>query len=163
MKRVLIALMIVLMSGFTVQAADDATTAAVTEVLNKLAENYAARNLEATLALFAPDLFVYGTGADEKRSGRAEMHIQMQRDWAQTEAASIAYNWTDVKASGNVAWAASDVTFHITAGEEHMHMPGRITFVLQKYGEKWLIEQMHASFPSAEQAEGKSWPEPEKK
>jgi hypothetical protein len=37
-------------------------------------------------------------------------------------------------------------------------LPARITFVLEKRGEEWLIVQAHFSFPAAGQAEGESFP-----
>ena len=44
-------------------------------VLNKMGEAYARRDKEAFLDLLVPDsdVFLYGTGADEKRRGLAEI------------------------------------------------------------------------------------------
>jgi hypothetical protein len=48
---------------------------AVMAVLNKMGEAYARRDKEAFLDLLVPDsdVFLYGTGADEKRRGLAEI------------------------------------------------------------------------------------------
>ncbi len=136
------------------------TQAAVMAVLNKISECYAKRDLEGLLALFAPDSdnVMYGTGADEKRIGLAEFKAQAERDWSQAESASIAYGWTSVSASGNVAWAAADAAFNLKAGGQEMSLPARLTAVLEKRGDKWLIVQSHFSFPAAAQAEGESFP-----
>lgn len=139
--------------------ADAMTEAAVKAVLNKVAEGYAKRDLALLRAAFAPDpdVVMYGTGADEKRVGLAEIQAQAERDWSQTEAAGVTYGWTSVSAAGSVAWAATDATFRLKTGGQEMTLPARITFVLEKRGEEWLIVQAHFSFPSAGQTEGESF------
>jgi ketosteroid isomerase-like protein len=140
--------------------ADAKTEAAVLGVLNKLAERYAKRDMEGLLAICAPDPdhVMYGTGADEKRIGLAEIKAQAERDWSQTEAANITFDWTSVSAAGNVAWVAADATFKIRAGGQDMAFPARLTAVLEKRGEQWLFVQSHFSFPAGGQAEGEAFP-----
>src|SRR3990172_9196486 len=108
---------------------DAKTHAAVMIVLNKLADSYTKRDLAGLESIIAadPDVLMYGTGADEKRIGVAEIKAQAQRDWSQTEAAAIRYNWTLVSGTGTVAWAAADVTFKLKAGGQEMVFPGRMT------------------------------------
>jgi ketosteroid isomerase-like protein len=101
---------------------------------------------------------MYGTGADEKRIGLAEIKAQAERDWSQTEAANITFDWTSVSAAGNVAWVAADATFKIRAGGQDMAFPARLTAVLEKRGEQWLFVQSHFSFPAGGQAEGEAFP-----
>ena len=88
--------------------ADVKTEAAVKSVLDKVAEGYAKRDLALLQAAFAPDpdVVMYGTGADEKRIGLAEIQVQAERDWSQTEAATVTYGWTSVSAAGSVAWVS---------------------------------------------------------
>lgn len=140
--------------------ADATTEAAVKAVLDKVAEGYAKRDLALLRAAFAqdPDVVMYGTGADEKRLGLAEIQAQAERDWSQAEVAVMKYGWTSVSAAGSVAWAAIDVAFNWKAGGQEMSLPGRITYVLEKRGEEWLIMQAHFSFPAAGQPEGESYP-----
>ena len=140
--------------------ADAATEAAVTTVLNKLAEGYAKRDLAGILSLLAPDrdAVMFGTGADEKRIGLAEIKAQAERDWSQSEATSLTYGWTSVSAAGSVAWVAADLTFDVKAGGEELSFPGRVTMVLEQRGEKWLIVQSHFSLPAPSQEEGESFP-----
>ena len=140
--------------------ADATTDAAVKVVLNKLAEAYAKRDPAQLRAGFAsdPDVVMYGTGADEKRVGLAEVQAQAERDWSQSEAAALKYTWTSVSAAGSVAWAAADVTFTFKAGGQEMSLPARTTFVLEKRGETWLIVQAHFSFPAAGQGQGEAFP-----
>ncbi len=140
--------------------ADARTEAAAKAVLDKFAEAYAKRDVESLLALFAsdPDVVLYGTGADEKRVGLAEIKAQAERDWSQSEAASLKYGGTSVSAAGSVAWVATDATFEAKVGGQKITLPGRLTAVLERRGDKWLIMQSHFSLPTAEQAEGESFP-----
>jgi ketosteroid isomerase-like protein len=91
--------------------ADNKTEAAVRSTLDKLAEGYARRQIETVLSAFAPDpdVVMFGTGADEKRVGRAQIKVQAERDWAQTESASMSYGWTSVSAAGDVAWVLAEL------------------------------------------------------
>jgi predicted ester cyclase len=51
-----------------------------------------------------------------------------------------------------------DVTVHVRVEGQEMHLPARITAVLEQRGETWLILQLHGSLPAAEQEEGQAWP-----
>lgn len=139
---------------------DAITEAAVKSVLDKFAEAYAKRDSDSLLALFAPDpdVVVYGTGADEKCVGLAKIKTHVERDWSQTEAVSLTYGWTSVSAAGSVAWVATDETFKVKAGGQETTLAARMTCVLEKRGDRWLIVQAHASLPAAGQAEGESFP-----
>jgi len=141
--------------------ADAQTETAVMAVLNKMAESYTKRDWEGLRAVLAPDPdnVMYGTGADEKRIGLAEIKAQAERDWSQSEAGAFEYGWTSISAAGNVAWAAADATFKAKVEGQEITLPGRLTAVLEKRGDKWLIVQWHFSFPAAGQAEGESFPE----
>jgi ketosteroid isomerase-like protein len=140
--------------------ADAKTEAAVKAVLDKVAAGYARRDMNLLRTAFAhdPDVLMYGTGADEKRLGLAEIQVQAERDWSQTETASLSYKWISVSAAGSVAWAATDTVLDVKAGGQKMTLPLRITFVLEKRGDEWLIVHAHFSIPAASQAEGASFP-----
>jgi ketosteroid isomerase-like protein len=140
--------------------ADAKTEAEVKAVLTRLTESYEKKDLEGLMACIAPDpdTVMYGTGADERRVGPAEIRMQAQRDWDQTEAISMAFGWTSISAAGPVAWAAVDGAFKIRAGGQAFSMPARATFVLEKRDGKWLVVQSHFSAPAAGQEEGESVP-----
>lgn len=63
-------------------------------VLNKFMETYQIRDIDGLMDLLTPDedLFLFGTGLDEKRTGREEFKFQAKRDWSQMEAQ--AFNFT---------------------------------------------------------------------
>ncbi len=141
--------------------ADTTTAAAVKAVLDKIAQAYASRDLDLLRSAVAPDpdVIMYGTGADEKRVGPAEIELQAQRDWSQTDSAEVRYGWMSISVAGNVAWAATDATFELNAGGQTLSLPARITIVVEKRGDQWLMVQSHFSFPAAGQEEGEAFPD----
>jgi ketosteroid isomerase-like protein len=140
--------------------ADTQTEAAVLATLEQFKLAYEHRDVERLLALFAPDadVVLFGTGADEKRIGLAEIRVQAERDWAQSEAFTVEWGWHSVSTAGTVAWVAVDVTGHIRMGGQQVHLPLRLTAVLERRGANWLWVQAHASVPAEGQAEGESFP-----
>ena len=139
--------------------ANDKTKAAVMCAIGRFAEAYAARDVDAAMAVFArdTDLIVIGTGVDERCVGPADFEKLLERDWSQSEAASIEIGWHSVSAAGAVAWAAAEATIHATVGGQDVSLKGRLTTVLEQRGDEWLIVQMHVSLPAAGQDEGESW------
>ncbi len=132
----------------------------VMATLNKFIKTYEQRNMEGVLALLVPDpdVVVIGTGADEKRIGLDEIKLQIQRDWFQSDVATMEILKPMVSAAGKVAWITADIVFHVKAGGQDIHMPSRLTTVLEQRGKKWLIAQWHVSSPAASQKEGESFP-----
>ena len=140
--------------------AHEQTVSEVTEILNHFVEAYSRRDMGSLSALLAPDPDVtfFGTGADEERVGLTEIKEQIQRDWAQSESASIDWGRLSVSAQGTVAWVAAHVTLKARASGKDIIFPGRITVVMDKRDGKWLIDQWHISVPMAGQEEGHSFP-----
>lgn len=140
--------------------ADAKTEIAVMAVVDKFNETYARRDIDGLLALFAPDsdLVLFGTGADEKRVGLAELKFQAERDWAQTDSISFELGWHSVSAAGSVAWLAAEGMGQAKFDGQEMSFPFRFTAVLEQRGNKWLFTQGHLSTPAPGQAEGESIP-----
>ena len=139
--------------------ADAKTEEAVLASLEQFKQAYAKRDIASLLALVAPDpdVVVIGTGADEKRVGLAEIKAQAERDWSQSASASFELGWYSISAAGSVAWVAADLTGNIKIGEQEIHLPLRMTGVLEQRGEQWLWVQQHLSMPTPDQGEGESW------
>ena len=133
---------------------------AVRSALDRFTTAYMDRDIARLRATFAADadVLVYGTGADEKCIGLAEIERHVERDWAQSEKASITLGWTSVSSVEALAWAASEVTFNITAGGSALKLHGRLTAVLERRTQGWLIVQAHFSLPATGQSEGDSFP-----
>lgn len=131
----------------------------VEAVISKMTDAYASRDIAGLMACFAPDddIVLYGTGADEKRVGPRAIRAQAERDWAQTENAAMTFRSQTISAAGNVAWASMDGSFDVRADGEDISMPARVSVVLEKRGDRWLIVHAHFSLPAAGQQEGSSF------
>ena len=140
--------------------ADEQTTSEVKEVLTHFGESFCKRDMGSLSDLIAPDPDVtfIGTGVDEERIGISEIKEQIQRDWAQSESASIDWTRLSVSAQGNVAWVAAHDTLKAKANGREMTFPARITVVMDKRDGQWLIDQWHMSVPMTGQEEGQSFP-----
>lgn len=140
--------------------ADQRTHEAVVAVLNHMADAYRARDPEGLKAVLGSDadVFMFGTGADEKRVGWDQIRTQAERDWSQAESAQIRFSDIRVSSAGNVAWTSADATFEFTAGGQSTSMPARMTATLENRHGRWLLMQSHFSFAAAGQPEGASFP-----
>jgi len=140
--------------------ADSKTEAAVMTIMNQFAEAFTKRDLDAALALFAPDpdVVLIGTGGDEKRIGLAEIKALFERDFVQFEDASFKIGWHSVSAAGSVAWVVADLVIRANTGGREISLQARETAVLERRGDRWLIIQSHASLPAAGQKEGEAFP-----
>ena len=142
--------------------ANEQTTAAVLAVMEQMSDAYLHRDMDALMAIVAPDpdVVMYGTGADEKNIGRDGIKRQAERDWSQTDEATIELGWHSVSVakSGEVAWLAADAAFALKAGGQEMSLPARITATFENRSGSWLMVQSHFSFPAAGQEEGESFP-----
>ena len=136
------------------------TEAEVLSVLNKFMESYQNRDIEGLLSPIAPDedLFLYGTGIDEKRIGRDQFKYQAERDWSQTEALAFNFSWHQISAAGLVAWVAADGFGQGRVGGQEIEFPLRMTAVLEQRNGAWLMLQSHVSLPAAGQESGDSVP-----
>jgi ketosteroid isomerase-like protein len=143
-----------------IMKADAKTEAAVLAVLDKFKQTYKNRDIEGLMSVMAPDndLFMYGTGADEKRIGPEQVRFQAERDWAQTEALDFNLNSHHISAAGPVAWVASEGLGQGRVGGQEIQFPMRMTAVLEQRNGKWLLVQAHVSLPAAAQEEGDSVP-----
>jgi ketosteroid isomerase-like protein len=136
------------------------TKLGVLSTLDKIAEAFEERDLDKMMSLFSTDedMVVIGTGADEKRIGKSEVRSLFKRDWSQSEASSIGYNWKSISAEGKFAWAAVEATVYARIGSREIHLPSRLTIIMKKSGKEWLIVHWHASLPASGQETGEAWP-----
>lgn len=138
--------------------ANTETEGEVKSIFRKLTGAYERRNIAEFLDCFAADddVVLYGTGVDEKRIGLDQIRAQVERDWAQTEAISMSFNWTSISAAGPVAWASVDGEFNFRANGQEGNIPARVSFVLERRDGRWLIVHSHFSTPLQTQDEGQS-------
>jgi ketosteroid isomerase-like protein len=136
------------------------TEAAVLAVMNKFMAAYQERDIEGLMGTVSPDddVFMFGTGIDEKRTGRDEFKLQAERDWAQTEALAFNLAWQRISAAGPVAWVAGEGLGQGKAGGQAFEFPFRMTAVLEQRGDEWFLVQAHVALPAPDQEAGDSVP-----
>jgi ketosteroid isomerase-like protein len=136
------------------------TESAVVAVMDRWLQSYERRDINGLMGLMAPDddLFLFGTGIDEKRIGPDEVRLQAKRDWAQMEALSFNFASHHISEAGPVAWVASEGYGQGKVAGQEIQFPMRMTAVLEKRNDDWLITQAHVSVPAAGQEEGNSVP-----
>jgi uncharacterized protein (TIGR02246 family) len=139
--------------------ADTKTEDAVMDVLKQSFEAFGRRDLDALLAFFSPDpdVVVIGTGRDEKGIGLAEIKAIFQRAFAQFSEASFQFGWHSVSVAGPLAWLATDVSYHVKAGDRESSRQIRLTGIMEKREGRWLILQSHDSVPDRDQGEGEAF------
>jgi class 3 adenylate cyclase len=140
--------------------ADAKTEAGVIAALDRLCETYGRRDLEGLLDLFVadPDTVLIGTGADERHMGLAGCRELVERDWVQSDEASLEYDWISVSAAGPVAWLSADAAFRGVIDGQEVVLPGRLTCVLRQQADGWKFAQYHISLPASDQSVGEAWP-----
>ena len=136
------------------------TKAEVETFLHNFLDCYRTRDLDRLTGMVSPDndLYLLGTGIDEKRTGLQEFKYQAERDWAQTEALDFEINPSHIAAAGSVAWVAADGLGKGKAGGQIFEFPLRMTAVLENRDGKWLLVQGHLSLPAPGEEPGNSVP-----
>jgi uncharacterized protein (TIGR02246 family) len=139
--------------------ADTKTENAVMNTIKKCFEAFGRRDLDAMLAFFAPDpdVVVIGTGKDEKGIGFTQIKAIFERAFAQFNEASFEFGWHSVSVAGPLAWLATDVSYHVKAGDRESNRQIRLTGIMEKREDRWLILQSHDSAPDRDQAEGQAF------
>ncbi len=130
----------------------------VYRTIDAYAALYRRRDLDGLISLLVPEARGFGMGADEVTADANEIRTAVARDFAQSEAASIAFTERRCTVSGDVAWVMANASFAFRAGGVDNTMDGRFTAVLQRQGGVWRFAQFHFSMPYGEQARGESWP-----
>ena len=135
-------------------------TQEILTLLQAYAEAYASRDANRLLDLHAEDadVVMFGSGADERRVGKAAILLQAERDWSQSDSLTLAYDWTSVSAAGPVAWASTELTVSVSSEGQSLTLPARFSVVCERRKDRWYIVQGHFSFPATEQAAGQSFP-----
>ncbi len=126
------------------------TRKAINELLDRLAEAMAAKNVDAYMKLFTTNanILTIGPEEDAMNIGPIQLKQHMEATFKEAESISLKYGWTSIKANGPVAWVASHVTYNIKKiGRQEVSLSTRLTGVLEKENDKWLWIQFHFSVP----------------
>ncbi|MGV8143036.1 MAG: nuclear transport factor 2 family protein [Methanothermobacter sp.] len=132
---------------------------AVHEILKNMAQAYLDKDLKGMMQLYVPDpdLVVIGAGRDEWVKGPGELKIGYNRDMTQADKIEVDFEDVTVSSSGNVAWVSARMAMDVNVENNEITIFGRLSMVLEKREDKWLIAHLHFSVPD-EQEEGKSYP-----
>lgn len=130
--------------------ADSKTEAAVMSVLNRFKEAVAKRDTTGALELFATDLDVLcmGSEAGEIAVGRSELKALLKRVLSRPTAYYFEWRSHSVSSTGSVSWATIDALVHAKGEGQEIALPYRITAVLERRGNKWLLMHYHGSEPA---------------
>ena len=125
----------------------------ITEIsifIEKFIKAYPKNDVDEYLALFAKDenLVVFGTG--EKWVGYEDYKSAPQKDKDKFGEISITFDWKKINYHGQITWFAAEVTVNLIIGGQKVGVPARVTGVLKKKGDEWLIIQGHISSPASE-------------
>ena len=122
--------------------------AEVISVLERFCSAFAERDVEAVMRLFAPDPDVaVVTSEHPLLRGAGELRAFLERyvDGATT------YSWQwdrhDVSAAGSLAWLLAEGTETAATGSAAEQHPYRMTMVLERRDQRWLLVQVHGSSP----------------
>ena len=131
--------------------ADARTEAAVMDVLDKLSDACARRNLEEVVGLFAPDaddIVVVASEADQRWSGVKEVKAFFERLFSRPLAYSFSWDWHWVWSAGSVSWVMTEGTEHLRGEHQEANFPYRMSAVLEQRREEWKLVLLHGSEPA---------------
>jgi ketosteroid isomerase-like protein len=127
---------------------DARTDTELIAVLERFCSAFSDRDAEAVLSVFDPDpdLVVVTSEAPLLR-GPAELKRFLDR---YVEGATT-YSWKwdrhELSKAGSVAWLVAEGTeTALTGGRLQLH-PYRMTMVLERRGDRWVLRQVHGSSP----------------
>lgn len=154
MKKAVIVVMVVAATVMAVSPciggeAAPTTEARIREILELHARACEKKDVNAIMAMFAPDpnIVAIGTAQDERLVGPARIRAAYERDFARVISAKLNYTWMTVGSKGDVAWFAAEMVAGVDTGTERIIAPARWTGVLEKRDGKWLFVLSHFSLP----------------
>lgn len=108
---------------------------------------YSRRDLTGVLGLFLPDpdVVLIGTESDERLVGLNAIGERLQDDWSRTDELSMKTTWHSLSGKEDVCWLAAEIMVTISAEGSRIQLPARITVVLERREERWLIAHWHSS------------------
>lgn len=129
---------------------DPKIIAEINEFFERFIKTYPKTDVNEYLSLFSKDanLVMFGTG--NKWVGYEEYKTAPQEDKDNYEDISIKFDWKKINYHGKIAWIAAEVTVTLKPDGQKVSIPGRLTGVLKKTGDGWLIVQGHISVPPSE-------------
>ena len=133
----------------------------VRDMMNRYAQAYADKDIDAMMALFLddPNIVAIGTGTDEWIHGYSELRKGFERDFAQADNIQVKFEKVTIQSSNSTSWLSALMIMCATVSGKEVLLSGRLSMVLEKIEDKWLFRHLHFSLPAGEQEEGHSFPE----
>ena len=126
------------------------TEADVISVLEEFCSAFAKRDVNTVMHLVAPDPdVVVITSEDALLRGPHELRAFLESYVRGATTYSWEWDRYDVSAAGSVAWLLGEGTETAATGSDVERHHYRMTMVLERRGDRWLLMQVHGSSPSA--------------
>ena len=124
------------------------TESALTEIHEAFCSAFERRDADGVIRLLAPDADTTVVTSEEPLlRGPDEMHAFMNRYVAGPTTYSWSWDRRRVSSAGNVGWLLAEGTeTAVTADRREVH-PYRMTMVLERRDDQWLVVQVHGSSP----------------
>ncbi len=133
--------------------ADEKTQSEIMEVLNEYAKAYLDKDIESMMSLFVDnsDFVAIGTGKDEWINGHKQLEKGFRRDFSQTDNIEIVFEKVTISNNGRISWLSAIMIINAEISGEEVILSGRLSMVLEKREDQWLITHIHFSLPAMEQ------------
>ena len=127
---------------------DVATETELIEVLERFCSGFADRDIEAVMRLFAPDPNVLVVTSEEPLL-RGPVQLRAFLDRYVKGLTTYSWEWDrhDVSTAGSVAWLLAEGTETAASADHLQRHPYRMTMVLERHDDRWLLVQVHGSSP----------------
>jgi uncharacterized protein (TIGR02246 family) len=124
------------------------TKPALIGVLERFCSAFADRKAEAVMDLFAPDGDVIVVTSEEPLL-RGATELQGFLDRYVDGPTTYSWEWDrhDVSTAGSVAWLLAEGTETAVSADHVERHPYRMTMVLERHRDRWLLRQVHGSSP----------------
>lgn len=132
----------------------------IKQTLEAYASAYCSKNIDAMMTVFddSDNISVIGTGADELCVGRKQVKKLFLRNFTEATANKFAWDWLDIRISGDHAVVSVTLTIHLEFQGERLKVPVRWTVVLKNKEERWVWIHRNASTAAVDQDDGKAYP-----
>ena len=127
---------------------DGPTETELIGVLEKFCSGFAEQDTEAVMSVFGPDPDVVVVTSEESLL-RGPAQLKRFLDGYTGGATTYTWKWDRhmVRATGSVAWLLAEGTeTALTDGRVEKH-PYRMTMVLVRHEDRWVLMQVHGSSP----------------
>jgi uncharacterized protein (TIGR02246 family) len=126
------------------------TSPAILKLLRRLNQGFARRDVQQVLDLFAPDpeIVFIGSEAGETATGPTQLRTLLAALFARPETYQWRWGRPHLRVTGHLAWLTTEAVL-VVEGPEQLQLPYRISLVLQRRDDAWLISHYHGSEPTA--------------